>query len=90
MDDRDAVAALRFFQSAAELRSDLQMLRRDLDSGHAALNEIDDGEKPSLKSTRLVGTGATILPDASANSLSSGNLAAASANFCPASDTAWA
>jgi predicted ATPase/DNA-binding winged helix-turn-helix (wHTH) protein len=51
------------YQSAAELRSDLQMLRRDLDSGHAALNEIDDEEQPGLKSTRLGGTGTTRSPD---------------------------
>jgi predicted ATPase/serine/threonine protein kinase len=47
------------YQSAAEIRADLQRLRRDLDSGHARVAEAYDGEKPDLKSTRWAGAGAT-------------------------------
>ena len=47
------------YQSAAEIRADLQRLRRDLDSGHARVAEVYDGEKPDLKSTRWAGAGAT-------------------------------
>ena len=47
------------YQSAAEIRADLQRLRRDSDSGYAAFAEVDDEEKPALKSTRWVGAGAT-------------------------------
>ena len=47
------------YQSAAEIRADLQRLRRDSDSGHALVAEVDDEETQALKSTRWVGAGAT-------------------------------
>jgi predicted ATPase/serine/threonine protein kinase len=46
------------YQSAAEIRADLQRLRRDSDSGYAAFAEVDDEEKPAVKSTRWAGAGA--------------------------------
>jgi predicted ATPase/serine/threonine protein kinase len=46
------------YQSAAEIRADLQRLRRDSDSGHALVTEVDDDETQALKSTRWVGAGA--------------------------------
>src|SRR5439155_7385883 len=47
------------YQSAAEIRADLQRLRRDSDSGHALVAEVDDEETQALKSNRWVGAGAT-------------------------------
>src|SRR6266481_423282 len=47
------------YQSAAEIRADLQRLRRDSDSGYAGFAEVDDEEKPALQSARWVGAGAT-------------------------------
>src|SRR6266478_3478237 len=46
------------YQSAAEIRADLQRLRRDSDSGHALVAEVDDEETQALKSTRWGGAGA--------------------------------
>ena len=46
------------YQSAAEIRADLQRLRRDSNSGHALVAEVDDQETQSLKSTRWIGAGA--------------------------------
>jgi len=46
------------YQSAAEIRADLQRLRRDSDSGHALVAEIDDQETRFVKSTRWIGIGA--------------------------------
>ena len=43
------------YQSAAEIRADLQRLRRDSDSGHALVAEVDDQETRSLKFTRWIG-----------------------------------
>jgi predicted ATPase/DNA-binding winged helix-turn-helix (wHTH) protein len=47
------------YQSAAEIRADLQRLRRDSDSGYAAFAEVDNEERPALKSTRWVAAEAT-------------------------------
>src|SRR5215472_13240814 len=50
------------YQSAADMRSDLQRLKRDSDSGRAVVAASEVGLKPALKSTRWVAlTGATIL-----------------------------
>jgi eukaryotic-like serine/threonine-protein kinase len=49
------------FQSAAEIRTDLQRLKRDSDSGRAAVGAAEAGVKPTGKSTRWVVTGATFL-----------------------------
>src|SRR6266404_5423960 len=46
------------YQSAAEVRADLQRLKRDSDSGHALVAEVDDEETQALKSTRWGGAGA--------------------------------
>jgi tetratricopeptide (TPR) repeat protein/predicted Ser/Thr protein kinase len=40
------------YQSAAEIRTDLQRLKRDSDSGRAAVTAAEGGLKPALKSTR--------------------------------------
>jgi serine/threonine protein kinase len=40
-------------QSAAELRTDLQRLKRDTESGRAAVKTAEAGSKPTIKSTRL-------------------------------------
>jgi predicted ATPase/DNA-binding winged helix-turn-helix (wHTH) protein len=42
------------YQSAAEIRADLQRLRRDSDAGYAAFDEVDNEEKPALKPARWV------------------------------------
>jgi predicted ATPase/serine/threonine protein kinase len=47
------------YQSAAEIRADLQRLRRDSDSGHALVAEVDHEETQALKSIRWVGARAT-------------------------------
>jgi tetratricopeptide (TPR) repeat protein/predicted Ser/Thr protein kinase len=52
------------YQSAAEIRTDLQRLKRDSDSGRAAVAVAEAGLKPAKKSTRFrwaAVTGATIL-----------------------------
>ena len=50
------------YQSASEIRTDLQRLKRDSDSGHATVAEAEAGLKPARKSTRWAAlTGATIL-----------------------------
>jgi tetratricopeptide (TPR) repeat protein len=50
------------YQSAAEMRTDLQRLKRDSDSGRAAIAVAEAGLKPTRKSTRWAAlTGATIL-----------------------------
>jgi hypothetical protein len=43
------------YQSAAEIRTDLQRLKRDSDSGRAAVAATEAGSKPVLKSTRWGG-----------------------------------
>ena len=49
------------YQSAAEIRTDLQRLRRDSESNHAAVRAIRDGLKPARSSQRWVAaTAATI------------------------------
>src|ERR1700739_1044749 len=45
-------------QRAAEIRADLQRLRRDSDSGHALVTEVDDQETRFVKSTRWTAVGA--------------------------------
>src|SRR6266404_5801104 len=47
------------YQSAAEVRADLQRLKRDSDSGHALVAEVDDGGTPAVNSTRWAGAGTT-------------------------------
>jgi eukaryotic-like serine/threonine-protein kinase len=50
------------YQSAADIRTDLQRLKRDSDSGRAAVAASEVGLKPAVKSTRWAAlTGATIL-----------------------------
>jgi tetratricopeptide (TPR) repeat protein/predicted Ser/Thr protein kinase len=52
------------YQSAAEIRTDLQRLKRDSDSGRSALAAADAGLQPAKKSTRFrwaAVTGATVL-----------------------------
>jgi tetratricopeptide (TPR) repeat protein len=52
------------YQSAAEVRTDLQRLKRDSESGRAALAAAETGLKPALKSTWFrwaAVTGATLL-----------------------------
>jgi tetratricopeptide (TPR) repeat protein/predicted Ser/Thr protein kinase len=50
------------YQSAADIRTDLQRLKRDSDSGRATVAEAEAGMKPARKSTRRAAlTGATIL-----------------------------
>jgi eukaryotic-like serine/threonine-protein kinase len=50
------------YQSAAEIRTDLQRLKRDSDSGRAAAAAIGSGLKPTRKSSRWVAlTAATIV-----------------------------
>ena len=50
------------YQSAAEIRTDLQRLKRDSDSSRSAIAAAEAGVKPALKSTRwAAATGATIL-----------------------------
>ena len=50
------------YQSAADIRTDLQRLKRDSDSGRAAVTVAEAGLKPTRKSARwAVLTGATIL-----------------------------
>jgi eukaryotic-like serine/threonine-protein kinase len=52
------------YQSAAEIRADLQRLRRDSDSGRAAVAVSEASVRPALKSTRFrwaSATGATIV-----------------------------
>ena len=50
------------YQSAAEIRTDLQRLKRDSDSGRAAVAVAEVGLKPARKSIRWAAlTGATIL-----------------------------
>ena len=41
------------YQSAAEIRTDLQRLRRDTDSGRGAVAAAESGVKPASKSTRF-------------------------------------
>ena len=45
------------YQSAAEIRADLQRLRRDSNSGYAAFAEADNEEKPTLKPPRWTAAG---------------------------------
>ena len=50
------------YQNAADIRTDLQRLKRDSDSGRAAVAAAETGLKPARKSTRWGAvTGATIL-----------------------------
>jgi eukaryotic-like serine/threonine-protein kinase len=49
------------YQSAAEIRTDLQRLKRDSDSSRAAAATAQDEPKPARKSTRRAVTVATIL-----------------------------
>jgi tetratricopeptide (TPR) repeat protein/predicted Ser/Thr protein kinase len=50
------------YQSASDIRTDLQRLKRDSDSGRATVAEAEAGMKPARKSTRWAAlTGATIL-----------------------------
>jgi eukaryotic-like serine/threonine-protein kinase len=50
------------YQSSAEIRTDLQRLKRDSDSGRAAVAAAEAGVKPALKSTRWKAVaGATVL-----------------------------
>src|SRR5215472_13270190 len=50
------------YQNAADIRTDLQRLKRDSDSGRAPAAEAEVGLKSGRKSTRLVAlTGATVL-----------------------------
>jgi eukaryotic-like serine/threonine-protein kinase len=51
------------YQSAAEIRTDLQRLKRDTESGHRAIAAADAAVKPTKKSTQLLraATGATIV-----------------------------
>jgi len=50
------------YQNAADIRTDLQRLKRDSDSGRATVTETEAGLKPARKSIRWVAvTGATIL-----------------------------
>jgi eukaryotic-like serine/threonine-protein kinase len=49
------------FQSAAEIRTDLQRLKRDSDSGRSAVTAGEAKSKPSRKSIRWAVTGVTIL-----------------------------
>ena len=45
------------YQSAAEIRADLQRLRRDLDSGHLAVTQVIDERASALIATALGGDG---------------------------------
>ena len=50
------------YQSAADIRTDLQRLKRDSDSGHSAGTVAESGLKPAQKSTRWAAVaGATIV-----------------------------
>ncbi len=50
------------YQSAADIRTDLQRLKRDSDSGRAAATTAEAGVEPSRKSIRwMAATGATLL-----------------------------
>ena len=52
------------YQNAADIRTDLQRLKRDSDSGRAPIGVADAGVRPATKSTRsrwMAVTGATIL-----------------------------
>ena len=49
------------YQSAADIRADLQRLKRDSDSGRAPVAPAEIGVKPARKSTRWVAAVATIL-----------------------------
>jgi len=50
------------YQSAADVRTDLQRLKRDSDSGRAVVAETETGSKPARKSTRWAAlTGVTVL-----------------------------
>ncbi len=47
------------YQSAAEIRADLQRLKRDLDSGQLAVTEINDEQASALIAPALAGDGVT-------------------------------
>src|SRR2546425_1595041 len=52
------------YQNASDIRTDLQRLKRDTESGRAAVSTTESGLRATSKSTRfrwLVGTGASIL-----------------------------
>jgi eukaryotic-like serine/threonine-protein kinase len=49
------------YQSAAEIRTDLERLRRDSGSGRSAVAPAEKGLKPTRKSVRWVAAGATML-----------------------------